>query len=152
MDILLLAVIAIVLVALVFDFTNGLHDAANAIATSISTRALTPRFALLMAAVMNLLGALLGTGVAQTVGNGIIETPTGPHGLLVVTGAVVGAIVWNLITWFFGLPSSSSHALIGGLAGSALGATSGVGPSSWTRSSSQWSCRRSSASEARSYA
>jgi len=98
---------------------------------------------------MNLLGALLGTGVAQTVGSGIIETSTGPHGLLVITGAVVGAIVWNLITWFFGLPSSSSHALIGGLAGFCAGATSRVHWALvWTRSSSQWSCRRSSASEA----
>jgi PiT family inorganic phosphate transporter len=126
MDATLLAVGAIVLVALVFDFTNGFHDAANAIATSISTRALTPCVALIVAAVMNFVGALLGTGVAQTVGSGIIHTPAGGHGLLIVTGAVVGAIAWNLLTWWLGLPSSSSHALIGGLIGAALGATSGV--------------------------
>ncbi len=126
MDATLLAVIAIVAIALIFDFTNGFHDAANAIATSISTRALTPRIALLMAAFFNLIGALLGTGVAQTVGKGIIETPKGSNGLLIVAGALVGAIFWNMLTWYFGLPSSSSHALIGGLVGSALGATSGV--------------------------
>ncbi|WP_219415480.1 inorganic phosphate transporter [Pseudonocardia nigra] len=126
MDATLLAIGAIVLIALVFDFTNGFHDAANAIATSISTRALAPRTALLLAAVMNFVGALLGTGVAQTVGSGIIETPTGGSGLLVVTGAVVGAIAWNLLTWWLGLPSSSSHALIGGLIGAAISASSGV--------------------------
>ena len=126
MDTTLLAVAAIVVVALVFDFTNGFHDAANAIATSVSTRALTPRAALLMAAAFNLIGALLGTGVAQTVGAGIIATPEGSHGLLIVAGALVGAITWNLITWRLGLPSSSSHALIGGLAGSAISAVSGV--------------------------
>jgi PiT family inorganic phosphate transporter len=122
----LLAVSAVVLIALVFDFTNGFHDAANAIATSISTRALTPRIALGMAAVMNLVGALLGTEVAKTVGSGIIATPSGSHGLVIVSGALVGAIAWNLLTWFYGLPSSSSHALIGGLVGSALSASSGV--------------------------
>jgi PiT family inorganic phosphate transporter len=125
-DATLIAVIAIVVVALTFDFTNGFHDAANAIATSVSTRALTPRAALLLAAVMNLVGALLGTGVAKTVGAGIIATPTGSPGLLIVSGALVGAIAWNLLTWYYGLPSSSSHALIGGLVGAALGAGSGV--------------------------
>jgi PiT family inorganic phosphate transporter len=126
MDTTFLAVAAIVVIALIFDFTNGFHDAANAIATSVSTRALTPRAALLMAAAFNLIGALLGTGVAQTVGAGIIATPEGSHGLLIVAGALVGAITWNLITWRLGLPSSSSHALIGGLAGSAISAASGV--------------------------
>jgi inorganic phosphate transporter, PiT family len=126
MDTTLLAVAAIVVIALIFDFTNGFHDAANAIATSVSTRALTPRAALVMAAAFNLIGALLGTGVAQTVGAGIIATPEGSHGLLIVAGALVGAITWNLITWRLGLPSSSSHALIGGLAGSAISAASGV--------------------------
>jgi PiT family inorganic phosphate transporter len=125
-DATLIAVIAIVVVALTFDFTNGFHDAANAIATSVSTRALTPRAALLLAAVMNLVGALLGTGVAKTVGAGIIATPTGSPGLLIVSGALVGAIAWNLLTWYYGIPSSSSHALIGGLVGAALGAGSGV--------------------------
>jgi len=119
-------VVAVVAIALVFDYTNGFHDAANAIATSVSTRALTPRVALLLAAVMNFVGAFLGTEVADTVGSGIINAPQGSHGLTVVLGALVGAIVWNLITWYFGLPSSSSHALIGGLVGAALAASAGV--------------------------
>ncbi|MBC9001753.1 inorganic phosphate transporter [Micromonospora aurantiaca] len=117
---------AIVIIALAFDFTNGFHDAANAIATSIGTRALTPRVALAMSAVMNLVGALISTGVAQTVGAGIIATPTGDDGLLVVFAALVGAIGWNLLTWYFGLPSSSSHALIGGLVGAAIAAATTV--------------------------
>jgi PiT family inorganic phosphate transporter len=119
-------VIAVVVIALAFDFTNGFHDAANAIATSVSTRALTPRVALAMAAVMNFLGAFLGTEVAETVGKGIINTPAGQHGLVVVIAALVGAITWNLITWYFGLPSSSSHALIGGLVGAGLASASTV--------------------------
>ncbi|MEO6885024.1 MAG: inorganic phosphate transporter [Jatrophihabitantaceae bacterium] len=114
-------VVVIVVVALGFDYTNGFHDSANAIATSISTKALTPRVALAMAAVMNVVGALISTKVAETVGKGIIDTPTsGTSGLVVVLAALGGAIVWNLGTWFFGLPSSSSHALIGGLVGAAL--------------------------------
>jgi PiT family inorganic phosphate transporter len=121
-------VIAVVCIALVFDYTNGFHDAANAIATSVSTRALTPRVALAMAAVMNFLGAFLGTEVAETVGKGIIESAevAGTRGLTVVLGALLGAITWNLITWYFGLPSSSSHALIGGLVGAALAGSVGV--------------------------
>jgi inorganic phosphate transporter, PiT family len=120
-------VIAVIAIALVFDYTNGFHDAANAIATSVSTRALTPRVALILAAVMNFVGAFLGTEVAETVGKGVIEAPGGSHGLTVVLGGLVGAITWNIITWYFGLPSSSSHALIGGLIGAALVATaSGV--------------------------
>jgi PiT family inorganic phosphate transporter len=122
----LLGLIAIVAIALAFDYTNGFHDAANAIATAVSTRALTPRAALLMAAVANLAGALVATGVAKTVGAGIIDAPEGGSGLVLVFSAVVGAITWNLITWYFGLPSSSSHALIGGLVGAALAAASGV--------------------------
>jgi PiT family inorganic phosphate transporter len=119
-------VIAVVVVALGFDYTNGFHDAANAIATTISTRAMTPRAALIMAAVMNLIGAFLGTAVASTVGQGIIDAPTGVPGLVIVLAALVGAIVWNLITWYFGLPSSSSHALIGGLVGAALASSGSV--------------------------
>lgn len=111
---------AIVLVALAFDFTNGFHDAATAIATSVSTRALTPHFALGIAAVMNFAGALLGTGVAVTVGSAIIAVPSSDSGLMVVGGAVLGGIAWNLLTWRLGLPSSSSHALIGGLVGAGL--------------------------------
>ena len=114
------AVIAIVVIALVFDYTNGFHDAANAIATCVSTRALAPRSALLMAAFFNFVGAFIGTGVASTVGKGIIEAPDGSSGLTLVAGALIGAITWNMITWYFGMPSSSSHALIGGLVGAAL--------------------------------
>ncbi|WP_243774613.1 inorganic phosphate transporter [Actinomadura barringtoniae] len=115
--------ILVVIVSLVFDYTNGFHDAANAIATSVSTRALTPRAALLMAAVMNMVGALLGTEVAKTISE-VIEPPDGLHGLTVVAAGVLGAITWNLITWFFGLPSSSSHALIGGVVGAGLASAS----------------------------
>ena len=118
-------IIVVIGVALTFDYTNGFHDAANAIATSVSTRALTPRVALILAAVMNFLGAFLGTEVADTVGKGIIAAPTGPQGLVVVLAGLLGAISWNMLTWYFGLPSSSSHALIGGLVGAAL-ASSGV--------------------------
>ncbi|HET8561377.1 MAG TPA: inorganic phosphate transporter [Marmoricola sp.] len=113
-------IIALVVVALVFDYTNGFHDAANAIATSVSTRALTPRVALAMAAVMNFVGAFLGQKVASTVSDVIVPAGSKTHGLVVVVAALLGAIAWNLITWYFGLPSSSSHALIGGLVGSAL--------------------------------
>jgi PiT family inorganic phosphate transporter len=119
-------VIAVIAIALVFDYTNGFHDAANAIATSVSTRALTPRLALVLAAVMNFVGAFLGTKVAETVGKGIITAPSGTHGLVIVLSALVGAISWNLITWYFGLPSSSSHALIGGLVGAGLASASTV--------------------------
>ena len=118
----LLAVIVVIAIALAFDYTNGFHDAANAIATSVSTRALTPRVALVMAALMNLLGAFFGTKVAKTIGSGIIEKPEGPNGLWLIASAVLGAICWNLLTWWFGLPSSSSHALIGGLGGAAIAA------------------------------
>jgi len=117
-----LGLLVIIVVALGFDYTNGFHDSANAIATSVSTKALTPRAALLLAAVMNVVGALVSTKVAATVGAGIISTPTGSEGLVVVFSALLGAIAWNLLTWYFGLPSSSSHALIGGLVGSALAA------------------------------
>lgn len=123
-------IIAVVAIALAFDYTNGFHDAANAIATSVSTRALTPRAALIMAAVMNMVGAFLGTEVAKTIGEGIIETPDGDAGLLIVLAALLGAIAWNITTWLFGLPTSSSHALIGGLMGGALAAT-GAGTVLW---------------------
>jgi inorganic phosphate transporter, PiT family len=117
--------VLVVVVALVFDYTNGFHDAANAIATAVSTRALTPRAALGMAAAMNMIGALLGVGVAKTVSE-VITPPDGLHGLTVVAAGVLGAITWNLITWYFGLPSSSSHALIGGVVGAGLASLSSV--------------------------
>lgn len=121
-------VVVVVAFALGFDYTNGFHDAANAIATSVSTRALTPRAALIMAAVMNFIGALLATDVAETIAksivrlDGVASTPA----LLVVLAGLIGAITWNLITWWFGLPSSSTHALIGGLVGAGLAAGFGV--------------------------
>ena len=118
--------VLVVVLALAFDFTNGFHDAANAIASAVSTRALTLRAALALAAVMNMIGALLGTGVAITIASGIIDTPVGGDALHVVTAALVGAIVWNLLTWYFGLPSSSSHALVGGLVGAALASATTV--------------------------
>ena len=126
MDAATAGLLLIIAVSLAFDYTNGFHDAANAIATSISTNALTPRAALALAAVMNVVGALVSTKVAATVGAGVIAPPVGNDGLTVVFAAVVGAIAWNLLTWYFGLPSSSSHALIGGLVGAALAASHSV--------------------------
>ncbi|MEV0370999.1 inorganic phosphate transporter [Streptomyces sp. NPDC050636] len=114
------ALVVTITVALGFTYTNGFHDSANAIATSVSTRALTPRAALAMAAVMNLAGAFLGSGVAKTVSEGLIATPHGSKGMGILFAALLGAIVWNLVTWYFGLPSSSSHALFGGMVGAAL--------------------------------
>ncbi|PRY58057.1 PiT family inorganic phosphate transporter [Knoellia remsis] len=116
----------VVALAMGFNYTNGFHDAANAIATSVSTRALTPRIALAMAAVANLFGAFFGTKVAATIGSGIIDAPAGTVGLTICAAGLVGAISWNMLTWWFGLPSSSSHALIGGLGGAALAASSVV--------------------------
>jgi PiT family inorganic phosphate transporter len=110
--------VVVVVFALGFDFTNGFHDTANAVATSVSTRAVSPRLAVLIAAVANLAGAFVTTAVAKTVGKGIIDT--GLANEKTVLAALVGAIAWNLITWWRGLPSSSSHALIGGLVGAAL--------------------------------
>ncbi|MFI7428289.1 anion permease [Micromonospora sp. NPDC049836] len=122
----LIAVLAVIVVAMAFDYTNGFHDAANAIATSVSTRALTPRVALALAAVGNFVGAHFGAGVAKTVGDGLVTLPPGVASLGVVFAGVLGAIAWNLITWYFGLPSSSSHALFGGLVGATLFANDGV--------------------------
>jgi PiT family inorganic phosphate transporter len=112
--------IVVIVVAMVFDFTNGAHDTANAIATVVSTRVLSPAAAVVMAAVLNLLGAFIGTHVAQTVGGGIVH-PDMLRGCQALTlAALFGAIAWNVLTWYLGLPSSSSHALIGGLVGSTL--------------------------------
>ncbi|MBB1246234.1 inorganic phosphate transporter [Streptomyces durbertensis] len=120
------ALVVVIGVALFFTYTNGFHDSANAIATSISTRALTPKAALVMAAVMNLAGAFLGNGIAKTVSEGLIATPTGSTGMMILFAALAGAITWNMITWYFGLPSSSSHALFGGMVGAALAGSSTV--------------------------
>ncbi|HZZ98190.1 MAG TPA: anion permease [Jatrophihabitantaceae bacterium] len=119
--------VVIIVVALGFDFTNGFNDAGNAIATSVSTKALTPRVALILAAVMNIVGALISTKVAGTIAGSIIEHPPhGSNGLVVLLAALLGAICWNLTTWYFGLPSSSSHALIGGLVGAGIASAQGV--------------------------
>ncbi len=121
-----LGIAVVIAAAMAFTYTNGFHDAANAIATSVSTRALTPRVALAMSAVFNLLGSFLGAKVAKTVGSGIVDLTPGRDSLVIVLAALVGAITWNLVTWYFGLPSSSSHALIGGLVGAALAGSSTV--------------------------
>ncbi|MFM7949720.1 MAG: anion permease [Actinomycetales bacterium] len=118
-----LLVAIIIAVALFFDYTNGFHDAANAIATSIATKAMRARTALLVAAFGNLIGAFISEGVAKTVGKGIIDVEPSTAGLYTVLAALLGAISWNLFTWWFGIPSSSSHALIGGLVGGALAAS-----------------------------
>ncbi|WP_077327854.1 inorganic phosphate transporter [Virgibacillus siamensis] len=120
MDILFLTVILIVIFALAFDFINGFHDTANAIATSVSTKALTPRKAVILAAVMNFVGALTFTGVAQTITSGITNPFNLENGLIVILAALLAAITWNLITWYFGIPSSSSHAIIGSVIGAVI--------------------------------
>ncbi len=116
-DVVLVIVVA---TALAFDFTNGFHDTANAIATSVSTRAMAPRVAVLMSAVLNFAGAFISLEVAATVGKGIVEADA--ISTTVVFAGLIGAIAWNLATWYFGLPSSSSHALIGGVVGAAFAA------------------------------
>jgi inorganic phosphate transporter, PiT family len=113
-------IIVVVLLSLAFDFINGFHDTANAIATSISTKALSPRVAIVLAASMNLLGALTFTGVAKTIGKDIADPFKLSNGLWIVVAAMVSAIIWNLVTWWFGIPSSSSHALIGSLTGAVI--------------------------------
>ena len=121
-----LLLIVVVVLAVGFDYINGFHDTANAIATSVSTRALRPSHAILMSATANFVGALTGTAVAKTIASGIATTPTGDAGQIIVAAALLGAIAWNLLTWRLGIPSSSSHALIGGLIGAVI-AASGTG-------------------------
>ena len=118
--------IAVFGLAVLFDYINGFHDTANAIATSVSTRALSPRVAIAMSATANFVGALTGTAVAKTIGAGLIAPQA--EGGVVVAAALVGAIVWNLLTWRLGIPSSSSHALIGGLLGASAAA---IGFGAW---------------------
>jgi len=119
----MLLFLIVVLAAIIFEYSNGFHDAANAIATVVSTKVLTPRQAIAMAAVFNLTGALLGGAVASTVGKGLVDTQVVTMGT--VLSAVLAAFIWNMTTWWFGLPSSSSHALIGGLCGAALATARG---------------------------
>ncbi len=118
----LVTVVLVIVVALVFDFTNGFHDTANAMATSVATGALKPRTAVLISAVLNVVGAFLSTEVAKTVSQGIIrEGQDGIHiSPVMIFAGLVGAVLWNLATWYFGLPSSSTHALFGGLIGASI--------------------------------
>ncbi len=120
----------VIIGALAFDYINGFHDTANAIATVVSTRVLSPRNAIIMAAGLNLLGALIATHVANTIAKGLVDDKVYSVQNFVVLSAIIGAIVWNLITWKFGIPSSSSHALIGGLMGAVI-ADAGVAPIKW---------------------
>ncbi len=122
MDSVLILTILIVVGALAFDFINGFHDTANAIATSVSTKALKPRHAILLAAIMNFVGAISFTGVAKTITKDIVDPFTLQNGTVVILAALISAIFWNLLTWYYGIPSSSSHALIGSIAGAALAA------------------------------
>src|SRR5580700_439518 len=122
----MLLLILIVACALLFDFINGFHDTANAIATVVSTRVLSPRTAIIMAASLNFIGALCFTKVAETIAKGLVLGAT-QH---VILAAILGAITWNLLTWYFGIPSSSSHALVGGLIGAAW-AHAGTGAILW---------------------
>jgi PiT family inorganic phosphate transporter len=117
-----LVLILVLVLAVGFDYINGFHDTANAIATSVSTRALRPSHAILMSAAANFIGALSGTAVAKTIASGLATTPTGDAGQVIVAAALVGGISWNLLTWRLGIPSSSSHALIGGLIGAVIAA------------------------------
>lgn len=122
-----LLLILIVIVALIFDITNGAHDSANAIATIVSTRVVSPRVAVCGAVVLNLIGALLGTEVAKTIGGGLVHQSLIEHSHILVLAALIAAIAWNCITWHYGIPSSSTHALLGGLLGAAVAA---AGPES----------------------
>lgn len=119
-------VITIVVLALTFDFINGFHDTANAIATAVSTKALALKNAILIAAVMNFLGAIVSTNVAQTIAKDIVDLEKISNASMVMIAAILSAIIWNLVTWYFGLPSSSSHALIGSLTGAALADAGGT--------------------------
>ncbi|MFN3995219.1 MAG: anion permease [bacterium] len=118
METVLIVLVIVVLLAWFFDYTNGFHDAANAIATVVSTRVLTPKTAVVLAAIFNFVGALVSVEVATTIGKGLVDPKF--IDIYTVLGAVTGAIIWNLFTWYFGLPTSSSHALIGGVLGATL--------------------------------
>lgn len=122
----LLLTVLIVIFAIVFDFINGFHDTANSIATAVSTKALKPRHAILLAAIMNFVGAMAFTGVAKTITKDIVDPFTLENGTIVILAALLAAITWNLVTWYYGIPSSSSHALIGSIVGAVI-AAAGVG-------------------------
>ncbi|WP_166207783.1 inorganic phosphate transporter [Cognatiluteimonas telluris] len=136
-------VLVVVATALLFEFINGFHDTANSIAASVATKVLSPGQAVILAAVMNLFGALTGTAVAATIATGIVNTDIVDPGLLVMFSALLGAIGWNLITWWLGLPSSSSHALIGGLCGAALSAAHNNWDALiWSRDFGSWTANK----------
>src|SRR5512135_2605647 len=116
--------VSVIILATIFDFINGFHDTANAIATSVSTRVLSPKVAVSMAAVLNMVGALTGTAVAKTVGAGLVETIAVTQ--VTVISAFLAAILWDLLTWYFGMPTSSSHAILSSILGAAV-ATAGTG-------------------------
>ena len=120
MNVILTITILIVIFALVFDFINGFHDTANSIATAISTNALKPRQAIILASIMNFIGAMTFTGVAKTISSDIVDPFTLPNGSVVILAALLAAITWNIITWYYGIPSSSSHAIIGAIAGASV--------------------------------
>ena len=131
MNTLLVLTILIVVFALAFDFINGFHDTANSIATAVSTKALKPKHAIIMAACMNFVGAMTFTGVAKTITKGIVNPFELTNGSLVILAALIAAIIWNLVTWYYGIPSSSSHAIIGSIAGAAI-ASSGFSSLNYT--------------------
>lgn len=132
LDSALILIACVVVLALLFDFINGFHDTANAIATSVLTKALSIRNAILLAAVANFVGAILWTGVAKAIGQGIIDTSKFHNYQILVLAALIGAILWNLLTWYWGLPSSSSHAIIGALVGATVMASRGVHTLNWS--------------------
>src|SRR5687767_13841120 len=130
-------ILMVIFVALVFEYINGFHDTANSIATVVSTKVLTPRQAVLLAAVTNLFGALVGTAVAKTIASGLVDTKIVTSEVLIC--ALLGGIIWNLITWYFGIPSSSSHALVGGLCGASLAAANNNwGVIIWSQPAANW--------------
>ncbi|GAP67216.1 phosphate/sulfate permease [Mizugakiibacter sediminis] len=132
-------VLVVVLIALVFTYINGFHDTANSIATVVATKVLSPGQAVLLAAITNLLGALWGTAVAKTIASGLIDAGVVDVGARLLICALLGATLWNLITWWWGLPSSSSHALVGGLCGAALAASGGdFGAIIWSQGGAHW--------------
>jgi PiT family inorganic phosphate transporter len=135
----LVVLLAVIAVALIFEYINGFHDTANSIATVVATKVLTPRQAVALAAGMNLLGALAGTAVAKTIASGLIDTSVVAVTSEILICALTGGIIWNLITWWLGLPSSSSHALVGGLCGAAVaGAHGDFGALIWSQAAGEW--------------
>jgi PiT family inorganic phosphate transporter len=121
----------VIVLAVIFDFVNGFHDTANAIATVVVTRVMTPLQAILMASILNFIGAMTGTAVAKTIASGLVPPEIAAAHQYTIVAALASAIIWNLFTWFYGIPSSSSHALIGGILGAAITATGSMGAPNW---------------------